>query len=67
MSPEKSRFIQKAQEETQKEVNDMIMSEMLIMLDSLEDDCAKNKKNNKDNKKIDAINKEYKKILQIQE
>jgi hypothetical protein len=66
-SAEKSRFIQKAQEETQKEVNDMMMSEMLIMLDSLEHDCAKNNKNNKDNKKIDAINKEYKKILQIQE
>jgi hypothetical protein len=70
-SPEKSRFIQKAQEEkfeeTQKEVNDMMMSEMLIMLDSLENDCAKKRKNNKNNKKIDAINKEYKKILQIGE
>jgi hypothetical protein len=66
-SPEKSRFIQKAQEETQKEVNDMIMSEMLIMLDSLEDICAKNNKNNKHSQKIDAINKEYEKILQIRE
>ena len=70
-SQEKSRFIQKEKkekfEETQKQINDIIMSEMLIMLDSLENDCAKNNKNNKHNKRIDSINKEYEKILQIRE
>ncbi len=55
-SAEKSKFIQKAEKEkfegAQKQANDTL-SEMLMMLDALEDIFEKN------NEKIDAINEEY--------